>query len=1339
MSKRIKIVSNSTDPSLRRQDYIDVNTMSKGFDNSWQAGIDEDYAMLVSDMDSADLSAVLSSFGLPENTSKETLVGLARLYCTTSGLSPEDVTYGSDQIEDNDVKERKNALINDFRTAMSNEAERSTMLSELLQGLKEIHITTPDIRNINAKDLERETRMARLNNQFMGLADIGDALGTPIFDGNTEFINDCKTIASNSAVLYNSLIEFLGKDRFGDDLDENNIDVSPRDLTQSTRLGLSGLVFTEIAPQDVTLQPDDMQAVTDIKNKTAVPTEFDQRVYGLFSGDKGIQRYVDPFEPVAGNDNEYDFRNFSDDKLLAYVLDIDEDDLKKDLAENKNNVLSNIYIDGRSLKDMELNEAAAMIKESLYLDSPSILEIKDPDSGILTPFFADVLISHSGFQVLREAERYKDEKIKRVNQYEEFTNDVIKDPSAENLAQKGIIQAPAADLSSAQYISAIVGKDIDTDNPESIRDAVQNVYIDGKNIVDTLKLDMTSDNLDAYAQAIKDALDTTKNENHFVTLMNRSSIFAEPKAVLPAGDLKAPSMADKIRPSLDFMLNYHEAMSVSARSAREKAEALRKRNEELFLAQKDNSIDSNSFFNNMASRDFGKDRSLMPALYMMTKGYSMDDAFGNNPALDETKKQIGKEFFDLITLRKNERGEYINSISDPKNFEYYKKTIEPVLTDMMAVLGGIKTEYLDINVKENLDKVAFMNRIYGVYDIIRGMESVTTGVHMSVMDGVAYPCSTFYDISHRQLYALENKRFSVDDAFEESMYRLSGDPSAIFGGNLSAYPSFETARSMSNRRAGAREQINDAITSNLTAVDLRGPVNARQMQLDEYKNGNVNAFIKNIRDIDGEKLMNLYRNAAANSAKAPAQDSKEYKEYTKRQVLDNCLGVENLHPRKYEEAKADTGTKFISEIVSMNIDEYSPVEVIDSALSKIYINDRSLKDYLSINPEECVNNMDKLKYVNNMLKGIAVNAFEGKSNIAILRKEMDGAFTPIIPGYLQDLSKEDMEDYENFKEKDPQEIEKMNKAEKSRYARDLRNYEYTKNILEKDAKNAAGRPLAEAYAKMLNNETLKLDERELLHDKKLLIKGVVSTRDIMDTNGASFFEKLTNEVLSNEDKLKSVVDDFYINDKSFYEYFGLDRNTATAAQIRQKEAELAQIVKDEFKYDAITTGNDAKFLFMKDKSGTFRPITFYEPVPEIKPEVKPLTFWERFKASPEEKAQNQRAIEEHNKSIEEHVRAQNRNINAEERNKAATAYARALNKQTLSESDKKILSDRDINLPNIDFYGRGNLPSANVRSINLDHAQQLSGRSNSNTQNRSLTGFTNDNTPNTPEMRNSGM
>ncbi len=82
--------------------------------------------------------------------------------------------------------------------------------------------------------------------------------------------------------------------------------------------------------------------------------------------------------------------------------------------------------------------------------------------------------------------------------------------------------------------------------------------------------------------------------------------------------------------------------------------------------------------------------------------------------------------------------------------------------------------------------------------------------------------------------------------------------------------------------------------------------------------------------------------------------------------------------------------------------------------------------------------------------------------------------------------------------------------------------------------------------------------------------------------------------LQKTDDLKAAADNFYINDKSFYEYFNLDRNTVTAEQIRGKEVELTKIMKDEFRHYVKNEGNEAKFLLMKDAAtGTFRPVTFF--------------------------------------------------------------------------------------------------------------------------------------------------
>ena len=369
--------------------------------------------------------------------------------------------------------------------------------------------------------------------------------------------------------------------------------------------------------------------------------------------------------------------------------------------------------------------------------------------------------------------------------------------------------------------------------------------------------------------------------------------------------------------------------------------------------------------------------------------------------------------------------------------------------------------------------------------------------------------------------------------------------------------------------------------------------------------------------------------------------------------------------------------------------------------SKIYINDRPIKEFLNFKPEECT--YDKLKTINSMLKNIADDSFKS-GNTAILTKEKDGSFTPFVLDYYVGLSQRDIDD-------------KLMAQQKS---------------VEK------GIAFSETYAKMLNNERLSTEEMNMLYQKNTLPLSVISSRDLEDSQ-QDIFKRLLGHDINNIDELKEAADNFYINDKSFYEYFNLDRNTASAAQIRGKEVELTKIMKDEFRHYVKNEGAEAKFLLMKDPAtGSFRPVTFFEPVPELKPEVEPMGFWDKLWASDEKMEAYKNNVKEQQKNQEEYLRANNKNLNANERNLAALAYAKALNKNILSDDDKKILSDKEINMPNADFYGKPNLPTATVRPISLTNAQQMSNNGNTNVQTRNLTSFTNtnQNTPNEPEREN---
>ncbi len=1520
MPKNIRIVSNNTDPDLRRQDYLNVHNTAAAFETNWQESIAADYAMLTAGMQNTELSSVLEAFHLPPDTSMENLVGLARLYCTSNGMSADDVTKKAE----NDLADRKADLMQNVQQALLGDETRDAFVQQLFGNFNGLDITFPDIGNITADNLDMGTRTARLNRQLMGLGGIGNAFNAPMFGGNAEFTENCNTTVDRSAGIYDSLVWLFGEERYGENANAENVNVSyaekgkvdPRSyLTLPIILGVSPETMYP-GEDSLKMRVDDPQAVSGI----------DPRLKRIFAdmniGGRNIQNFVE-YSPFAENDNENDFRRFDSSALFSYVtgedvnvelfdrnetlynaaegllyatpwdhlshikingkeienvtldeamsyLDINGDILSqitvdnqplKDLSaeravallniqfdeneteeerreymddilksysdlyesvnlmgldkegqkkellrrnidgmigalseetlssvsingtplsgmngleaaaafnvdenllsqiyindrplsdmereeavllfapngereagnaffdlvstndlltEDRNNInrlFSNIYVNGKNLSGMGIEEATEAVRESLYTDTGSVLEVRDTETHTLRPFIPESSVSKRSYTALGEAMLAQAQKTEQAETFHDFINDVVTNPTPENFARKGIIQAPAAEgLSAAEYLSAITGKQININDPESIRSAVQNIYIDGRNLADTMGNVITAENLDSYAQTVKDALIPHEGNNHFVSVMERNSVFSDPKAVLSTEYLNDPAMSDNIRQSVGYVQSYRQTMKDAAKDAKEYARALKKHNLNAFMADANTDVADSLHYQSHISQFSvlsGFDRSIAPSLYMISKGYNWEDVFGDDPAFDEAKRQAGKEFFEIMECRKGPDGKALGS-ADPINVEYYNNTVVPLMENMASALGGIKSEYIDANVKENLPRLAFMNRVYEAGTLFSSIDQPA----VSAVRGTAFTTSVFRMLSEAQLNALADDKYTADVALHESFFKSSGDPTAFFGAPLVDYPYDQSAKYM---RAIADMSVNMARAGN-TDMQTR--------MMEDYKNGNQKAFSEYINSLDVGGVADVMRRTAINGENVP-QDPAEYNEYIHNRVNSSAFGVDYrgyIDPGDWKDIiKKDTGTSFISKLSGIGINKDMPVDKIEAVLDRIYLNDKSLREYIDINPEELrgEEGLRKFTEINAMLKNIAQVSNESKGNTAILTKTPDGRFIPVSVDFGMNLEPEDIELHNSFRPLSDEELGKLSANERRSYNSNLREYNRRKTEVEEHLKSVEGRTFSETYAKALNNTQLTSDEVETLRKKGALPPNIISSKDLEE--GGYIFERLAGGSLSDGEKLKSAMDNIYINDKSFYEYFGLDRNNVTPQQIRQKEAEFTQLLNDEFRHDKLNKGDDAKFVLMKDpRSGMFRPVSFHEPVPDLKPEAEPLSGWKKLTASREEKAQNLKDINDYKKSAEDYVKANNRNLGAEERNKAAFAYAKAMNRQTLSDSEKAVLASRETNVPNMDFYGRNTFPTPNVRTLNLSNVQQRSR--NSSLQNLSPTGFTN--------------
>ena len=324
-------------------------------------------------------------------------------------------------------------------------------------------------------------------------------------------------------------------------------------------------------------------------------------------------------------------------------------------------------------------------------------------------------------------------------------------------------------LNDTEFLKSVTG--VDDLSGDKLRSALDSIYIDGKNLTDTLSEEEQYD-ISAYARAVRNALNVENNS--FVTIMKKNSIFAEPKAVIPdiddSEDIIPISDREKYNRKTDiarrYIAGYRRKRNEAVSDCQNELDSKRNENAHIFFDRlfynedgtlKDSQKDpAQMSYSDLTSNAAGQFDHLIPNFiitrtpenlvyaYMMTKEYpegsgktlTYEQLFDDNSEdMKKFKEKSGREFFDIFSADKN-----------GNNAEKFNNVAYPVVLKMTNTFLQQKVGYHDINNLDDMhgtlmtsNKVNFLNDLFQQFSHVGNLNHVMAKVASPLyLDDIIY-------------------------------------------------------------------------------------------------------------------------------------------------------------------------------------------------------------------------------------------------------------------------------------------------------------------------------------------------------------------------------------------------------------------------------------------------------------------------------------------------------------------------------------------------------------------------------------------------------------------------
>ncbi len=816
------------------------------------------------------------------------------------------------------------------------------------------------------------------------------------------------------------------------------------------------------------------------------------------------------------------------------------------------------------------------------------------------------------------------------------------------------------DLRDIDLIKRITGNAVL--NESNIHSALNSIYVNGKNLTDTLG---ENSSLEDYAAAVRTALFT--NENSFVTIMRRNSIFASPKAVIPQGyeasDENSAVYKNALK-SLSYVENYREDVYDIIKNTRRDLEKKGQRDARLFFSNifytpegnlKDPTEDPNAMPDDNLIYTFCKRFDMLtPGLvgsrtpenlvyaYMLTKEYPNPDGtkrkltyedllFDESEEMDRLKEEAGKEFCSIFS-------------KDPNidNEEKFRSTAYPTFIKMTEIILQQKTDYHDISEKDDIANIVKdESKLNFVNDVFQQIAKVSDlGNIMTVL--VSGPTLDKSLVKNRLDY-LSSDLYRANDDFA----RASSTSESVFAAAANAQAIVDThdPRYIDDMCKG----ILDVNTAQVLNAEMGIYEIGAADEFLKYKNGMENIYIEEWEKPEHKKAFKTIEKAVERATEKdtddilaqcimngtgsfePVTNAKDYSDvaclidlFTLRRMREG----ENSLNGDYKGTQpgllcALTGCPSIPTGLSPETD----TRLLMSAVNNVYINGVNMADHFHLDENNIAENISECE---KQLAGIILSGIEGGKQNIVYAGNGKGTFGAVnISEPLLSMPLRPRNDTPESHAKYESDMAKYNadRAEINSLRGSMKDYNNTAN----------------AYAQLLSGtlEDAQLkDCANTLNEKGISIPSVSMSFDkayemFTSNNGAGvILSRISGRTLSSEEDYENVAKDIYIGNKPLSEL--CPRGDMSAIDYIVK---MEDMLKDTFDNN-IYKNADPLAISTRDKNGNLRSFKIELDSPPVRPKpVEPLKGLKALFASP-------KTVEEKNRELMKYAEAEEKYINA---------------------------------------------------------------------------------------------
>ncbi len=805
----------------------------------------------------------------------------------------------------------------------------------------------------------------------------------------------------------------------------------------------------------------------------------------------------------------------------------------------------------------------------------------------------------------------------------------------------------------------------------NIRKYLGNIYINGKSLADTMSEDAVFDD---YMNVVRAAL--APESNDYVTIMNRNSIFPDPRPVIlensndPA--IQARIYAKNAR-SLKYTENYREDAYNMVKNTEASLAARKEADAHLFFDflfyNEDGSLkspdadpknlervgmglrmlDPNKGFVSNISPGFVLTRQPENAVYayMFTKDYP--EGSGRKMTYErlmteedtqqfrDFKKKIGKEFCDI----------FFKPREDAANFEDYAEHFNtktfPAIQEITKALMNTTANYHDLSDKDNLDKAVIESqKNHFMQDMSQQIPLTGLGEMFT---------SSAVGITRLQHTLLEQRLLFISS----NVYRENQDLTPTNSGLLHSY----SPDAHFSVYAQALADNSDVRSFSGTPYGGMGSEYAYTLNNEAGMGSNFTPYsyrTNNGETIDIFNEMNKFRRGEPNVF--TEEREKEVHKVSMKRIARDVENIASIDPDDYAERAIEAGNGyFLNGRIDLSMDDLQKLERGETIFAGTNANDADAKcnDYEGLQ-----------KSLLTKLVGCPFNADKSQLMAAVNTIYINDKSMAEYFGLNEDNIVDEIRD----KEKELATLIRQSVQEGRKEFVYIKTGKDTFNTLSLLNNNKE----AIAYMRLLNGVDKEYSLEATLVDVDLAqcvkdAEGVLPLPPGMaeqsyesaarafakgENNYGDVLKNLLGRDAASLKDLETAGKDIYIGDKPLSEIYNIDPNKSIDVQ----KQEMGKLLHDTF-MAGINGSEEPKPITYRNKNGMMEGIKLEVPeVPEKPIPVKPLSGFKAFFSSP-------RTIEQNRIDVANYVKASHDYINAVDKHDRFAKYNEAAEKARL--------------------------------------------------------------------------